>query len=313
MDILSKVYEHLRGERKGYAQNANYASQCGNPCKRALVYNRLNWKDKELPDEKTLLVFREGNIHEEGVLRLLQDSGFKVTEQQRPFEIEKLNLRGRIDCLLDGIPCEIKSMNQNTFDKINSYDDLANSDKAYLRGYTAQIMVYLLMANKEYGILLLKCRNTGRLKQIDVQLDYDVAEGIWQKLLEVENFVQKKEYPERIEDKSSCRYCPFKSLCLPNEGWDQVQIMSEPEMLLLLEKREALKPMAGEYKKIDEKIKDSIPEEAAEYLYGRFCVSKKGYKTTVYNYPPEVKTKYAEKIERFKVNIVNLEEKSNDD
>ena len=138
-NLVQSVYDYLGLQRKGWAPACNYASQVGHPCARHLVYQRLNWQEKLLPEPSKLLIFRDGNTHETDVLKLLAESGIQVVEQQRPFDWKELELRGKIDgrIKLNGhaIPLEIKSINPYDFDKINTVDDLLSSPKPWIRGY----------------------------------------------------------------------------------------------------------------------------------------------------------------------------------
>jgi len=260
-------------------------------------------------------------MHEEDVMDLLRKSGIQVIEQQRPFMWEEIELSGKIDCVLklngtDGIPTEIKSMNGFDWEKTNSLDDMKASKKHWIRGYVAQLMFYLLMSNKPFGMFILKNKSTGALKQIDCDLDYEYAENLVKKLELVNKHVKANTYPERIDDRDVCKYCDFKSTCLPDEGWGSISIEDSKETALRLVKWAFLKPLANEYAKINDLLKKVWGEKKeGEYLYdGRFSVTVKKQKRTAYVIPAEVKQKYAEETEITKTKVVDLKAKgeSND-
>ena len=321
MNLLDPVYAHLAASRKSYTPSGNYASLVGFPCERRLVYERLNYTDKPLEESRTLLIFRDGNMHEDAVLQLLRDAGLKVTEQQRPFEIKPLNLRGKIDAMVavNGerpVPLEIKSLNTHSFARINSAQDLLTSDKPWVVGYYAQMQVYLLMSNQEAGILLLKDKNTGQLKQIDVTLDYAYAESLWKKLERVEHHITLQTYPDRIADRGVCQWCPFKAVCLPAEDWGSLAISDDATVLELLEKSAALSPFAKEYAAISDQLKEHFKTLAidpqtkrGEVLYGgKWLVQISEYSTTIYSIPPDVKEQYKVKDTRTRTKIINVQE-----
>ena len=261
LNIAEKINGFLENERKGYAPTANYAYSAGHPCPRRLVYERLNWQEKALPSPRTLLIFREGNLHEDAVIRLLQDAGVKIIETQRPFEIKQIELRGKIDGQIvdedsgTKFPCEIKSMNTYEWEKINTLEDMRSSTKVWIRGYVTQMMIYLLGLNDEVGIFILKNKVTGELKFIFCQLDYEYAEKEFKKLELVNQHVKAGTYPERIQDKTVCHDCDFRHICLPDEASDSISIVDNPELLELLEEREALREAAKNYEAVDKRLK----------------------------------------------------------
>lgn len=313
INIAQKVEEYLQSERKSWAPAGNYASTAGYPCARKLVYDRLNWKEKALLSTRTLLIFREGNLHEGAVMKLLTEAGFNLVETQRPFEWEKIQIRGRIDARvkLNGrlIPLEIKSSNSYDFDAINCQADLLKSSKHWVRGYAAQMQLYLLMTNEPDGVLLLKNKQSGQLKEIDIHLDYEFAENIVKKLELVNEHVATKTYPERIADRSICQYCDFRHICLPDEESEQIQIADDPELLELLEQREQLKSQAKEYEQIDKKLKEHYWKQAepGTYLVGdKFQVKLSSCSRTFYNVPGDIKEQYKDSMEYVRATVTKL-------
>jgi len=312
LNIVEQIANFLQKERRGYAPASNYASQAGHPCARKLVYDRLNWQEKLLPEPAKLLIFREGNLHEEAVVKLLMEAGFNIIETQRPFEWPELQVRGRIDGRIkyNGhlVPIEIKSINSYGFEKINSVDDLRNSTKHWERGYYDQFQLYLFMSNEEEGIMLFKDKQSGRLKQLTISIDYVYAEKVAKKLELVNQHVAAKTYPDRITDRTVCQYCDFRHICLPNEESDQIQIADDPELLELLEEREALKQAAKDYAALDKKLKEYWKHvETGTYLVGgTFQVQLTMCNRTVYAVPGEIKEKYKETMQYSRTTITKL-------
>lgn len=314
MNVLEKVHNYLLSERRSWAPAVNYAYNCGFPCARNLVYHRLNWQEKALPSTEKLLIFREGDLHEKAVIQLLADAGIEIVETQRPFEIKQIQLRGKIDGQIrdeDGklTPCEIKSMNPFDFEKINSIDDMKASTKVWIRGYVSQMMVYLLGMEKEAGLFIIKNKVNGELKFIPCAIDYEFAENDWKKLELVNKHVSENTLPERINDRTVCRWCDFKHICLPDEVSSGINISDDPELLDLLEKREAVSDIASEYEKLDKQVKEKYFKGKAEGDYlvgGKFQVKISTYDRAFYNVPKEIQEKYKESKSIQKVNITAL-------
>lgn len=317
IDLPAKITEYLAtSERKGWQPGGNYASQAGHPCERKLVYDRLDWDKKLLPEPDKLLIFREGNLHEAAVLDLLRAAGITVVEQQRPFGkdplFEELQLRGKIDGQVQEngqlIPIEIKSMNAYDWARTTSEDDLTHSPKWWIRAYRAQLTLYLLGAEREVGLLLLKNKQTGQLKQIPVHLDYSYADELVAKLKRINAHVATKTYPERIDDRSICERCEFRAVCLPDQSFDAITVSTEQEVVDLLDAMQPLRAPAKELDKLNERWKAVYKVMGdGEYLIGgKYDVQIKTYQRTEYVLPPDVKDKYAEKIPITKATVTPL-------
>src|SRR4030042_6716898 len=184
--ISERLLDTAKAKIRVYPCHVNRASSCGHPCERFLFYSRARWNERTMHDVNLQLIFDEGNIHEDAVLARLKSAGIQVVEQQRPFEWKEIELTGHIDCSIiwEGkpYPAEIKSMSPFTFDAVNSVDDMLNGKYVYLRGYPAQMYMYLLMKEMEGGLFVLKNKVNGRIKIIEVPLDYEAAEKIVKKL-----------------------------------------------------------------------------------------------------------------------------------
>ena len=313
LNIIQQVSEYLQNERRGYAPACNYASTAGHPCARKLVYDRLNWHEKLLPEPAKLMIFREGNLHEEAVIRLLQDAGLQVIETQRPFEWSELQVRGKIDgrIKVDGrkVPLEVKSINSYGFDAINSVDDMRHSSKWWERGYYDTFQLYLFMTNESDGIMLFKDKQSGKLKQLTITIDYEYAEQVAKKLERVNQHVAAKTYPERISDRSVCQYCDFRHICLPDEQSDHIEITDDLELLDLLEQREVCRDAAKEYEQIDKKLKEYWKRtQPGIYLVGgAFQVKLSMSKYTFYNVPGEIKDQYKQQSEYTRATITKVQ------
>lgn len=321
-DIIKDIDQYLLKKATVYPQHTNWASSVGHPCERFLTYSRLNWEEKEKPELGSLYIFREGNIHEPAVVKLLGEAGFEVEESQRSFTWREYQITGRIDGKIKiddkRYPLEIKTMNEHKWEKINSIADIKNDGAHYVRAYYDQMQVYLLMDNSDTGVILIKNKQSGRLKMIEIPLDYTYAEALLKKIERINALVEKLSkikdaekrmagYPDRIPDLDVCQYCAFKSTCLPDQHFDALNLISQDEVLALLEKRELVKGNAKEFEIVNEKLKTYWQGlDKGQYLIGDFTVKISKQKRTKYNIPEEMKEKFAEEYEITMPNIVRL-------
>ena len=262
INVVKKIEEQKKSEITSYPVRANYASQMGHPCLRYLVYNRLNWKDKPLPDLERKLVFDEGHYQEQRVIRDIMDAGIEIVQLQQPFVWDKYQISGRIDGIIkEGktrMPVEIKSMSPYTWKSINSEGDLYTR-KWYYRNYLAQMTLYLLMTELEQGLFILKNRNTGQLKQILYPLVYEYGEQLIKKAIKINEYVAKNEYPERMEYRADiCNSCDFFSLCMPQKLRKETQVSTNTELEAMLNRRGELKPLGAELGKIEREIRNRV-------------------------------------------------------
>jgi CRISPR/Cas system-associated exonuclease Cas4 (RecB family) len=190
-------------------------------CLRRGVYERTSWQEKELHDAKTQLIFDEGNNQERAVLADLAEAGVPIIEQQTAFWWEKYRISGHVDgkYVEDGVayPVEIKSMHPAIFDGISTLEDFKKHP--WTRAYLAQIVIYMLCQGIDKGIFILKNKSNGALKQITVDLDYDLGEACLKTCEAINKHVEDKTLPERITDVEVCAKCPFKLICQPEKSW----------------------------------------------------------------------------------------------
>ena len=280
INIVEKLDQETAKRIKAYPSKSNRASECGHPCIRFLVLSRLQPEKKALHDIGLQRIFDEGNLHEEAVLREIQNAGLKIVEQQRPFNWANIQLTGRIDAkILDNgnlIPLEIKSCSPNSFQHIKNLapDDIKNSKHSWVRRYPAQLMAYMLMDNKDKGIIIFKNKTTGEKCQKEFTLDYDYMEGILKKLEKVNEYVAGNEVPsvEPIED---CKTCGFaKTTCFPGQDYGPgFEILTDEELIMKLERREELKESTREYKELDDELKEIF--KGKQVLIGDFKIESK--------------------------------------
>ena len=312
-NLSSLIHTSVADERNIYPCHVNRASEIGHPCVRYLYLSRKRWADRQLPEVALQFIFNEGNLHEESVFERLRKAGFIITETQRSFHDKNLNISGHIDGFIRHseeipapIPLEVKGLSANNWGSINSYADMVNHKQYYVRKYPAQIQTYMYLSEIPFGLFVLKNKQTGKLKFIVCDIDYDYVEGLLKKIEKVNKLLTSEEIPdETTEEVKICQSCPFNHICFKDkDDLPGVVVMEDVAIEEGLKKLEELEKAAEEYKAVKEDVSEALKVKAerergaegvADILIGDFvCKLKKG-STTKYELPDDVKEKYAKK------------------
>lgn len=306
--IVEKVLEAKERKIKQYPVNSNRASDLGIPCVRYHVLNRTRWQEKSLHDVRLQMVFDMGNDIEEIVLKELAEAGVKVIEQQRSFEWKEYQITGHIDGkVLDNgevFPLEIKSCSPFVFKAINSISDLTNGKYGYLRKYPVQLNLYLLMDGKERGVFIFKDKTSGQMKEIWMDVDYDLGEETLKRAEAINKHLADGTMPEPINDEMWCDGCAFAHICLPEQIGKEVEI-DTGELAIMLDRLEELKPIVKEYEEIDEKVKASV-EGREKILAGNWFVSGKWMERATYNLPADLKEQFKSVTKYWKRKVMKI-------
>jgi len=273
IDMVRAIIEVKAKNIVRYPCKSNRASSIGyfvptlGGCLRRGVYERTKWQEKELHTPETQLIFDEGNRQEEQVLRDLSEAGIQVIEQQTMYEWKEYNITGHVDgkVIYNGVvyPLEIKSMNPNIFAQVNTFEDFKK--KPWTRVYMAQIMLYMLMNNVDKAIFLLKDKSNGLLKQITVDLDYELGEECIKAAEIINKHVDDATLPDRINDREVCKKCPYKILCLPDIDLGvPLKIVDDPMYEERIDKHFETKNTATEADKLWEIIRNEAKSQADE-------------------------------------------------
>ena len=255
----------------------NHASELAHPCIRYLVLKRLHWQEETLPSLSLQYIFEEGNIHEDAVSTLLRNAGHKVIKSQVSLEWKAYQLTGHIDgTIVDEkeLPVEVKSVSTHYFDTIQTFEDIKNHRYWFVRKWAGQLTLYLAMMNTDQGLMVLKNKNDGRIRILDVMLDYDLAESLIKKAETINAHVAAGTVPDPIEWDDCCERCGFyPHLCLPDIMPEGAEIMDDPELETALERYFELKPSVTEYNQIDDVLKKRLDHRTG--FCGRFEIRGK--------------------------------------
>lgn len=280
IDLITPIYKMKEKKIKRYSCFVNRASGIGyfvpelNGCLRRGVFTRTKWKDQELHSIETQLIFDEGNNQERTVLIDLAQAGIDIIEQQFAYEWKEYQITGHCDgkvyytkSILNNYsmplkaPLEIKSMHPVIFDQIDTYNDLKKYP--WTRSYMSQINLYMLMDNVPNGILLLKNKSTGALKQINVELDYTLGEQCIRTCEAINKHIKNETIPDKIIDISTCKKCPFKLICLPDiqMGTIPLEFIDNNQLEGLVKKYIIEKAKEKNYKNIHTTLKMYLQSE----------------------------------------------------
>jgi len=297
-DLAQAVADTKAKKIKRYPCHVNRASGLGyavpelGGCIRRGVYERTHWEDKELHDVGLQFVFDEGNHQEKQVYRDILEAGYEIIEAQTSYSWDTYQITGHIDGKImckdeEGkpvaIPVEIKTMHPQIYSTIHKFEDFRI--KTWHRPYMAQITLYMLMQNIDTAIFILKDKSSGRLKQIQVGLDYELGEACVRTAEAINEHVAKKTLPDRVEDIDVCKDCPYKLLCHPDKNFGtELKIADDPSLESKIDRyfqvEEAKKEAKDLWDNITDKCKGTAKNKDGSYgelnvLLGKYHVTGK--------------------------------------
>jgi hypothetical protein len=255
-------------------------------CDRYALLTIVGWAWKPAFGTEAAARMEQGRQTEEEVLRQLSHEGWKVVEQQAPFEIKgrgalagRVILSGRIDgkLLVDGqkIPLEIKDVGYGLYERLRTEADLERS--IWTRRWRRQLQAYMIGHGYEQALLLLHHRGLRRF--VPLRLDYTEAEAILAQCERVLALLGTEPYrslrPEEadarltsdglafVQDRELCESCPFyQRACFPpTEYTPDGDVEIRPDLAFEVRRHEELREAHAEYERLDRKL--------AEQVYGK--------------------------------------------
>jgi len=193
-------------------------------CIRALVYHATDVPATKFPD-RTLLVFEDGNWHEELIKDHIRKTVYRLDElkgaKQRIFiaMIGDKKLDGEIDGLItDPFEytrlLEIKSINHFGFERLKDepLDDHRRQANLYLHGLSKAGLPIV------EAIILYKNKNTAAMKEFTVSYDEAQALADIAMFEDIERMAAADEIPPRPYnyDDCQCSYCRWQEHCWSN-------------------------------------------------------------------------------------------------
>lgn len=285
--LVERLDAWIEKQRGIYPCHTNRASELGHECLRYLVFLRTRWQEAQLPDLGLQYIFNEGNHQEKSVYRDLTEAGVTIYEQQVSLHWKNPN----ISCALDGktkfkvavqdkeviAVVEVKSMSPFVWKQVDTADDMLKNPKyPHLRKYPAQIQIGMILANLEWGLFLLKNKQTGKIKEILMSLDLEYTESLVKKAENVNRLIAIGETPPPIPwNERLCGSCKFNHICAQDQIRDSVQIIDDSELLSKLDRRAELASLAEEHAELDDEIKDYFRGKERSIVGNWLVFSKK--------------------------------------
>jgi len=250
----------LRSKINQYPRKNPILSDLGD-CDKQIAFGVTNWQMKKPPDADLQARFEVGNLMEREMIRELLEMGFEFVGGQETVTVKgkggSLLATGRIDGFVkwqgERIPIELKSMNPNVYNSVDSVEDFQK--KPWLRKYVRQLMMYCFGHNSEYGLFgLTNC--LGGIKWFPLYLDYGECELLLKRLETVHDHLAAGTLPERIQYRDDvCGRCDWAEMCLKDVIRAEAEIITDDEVIANLEEREKLKAAHGKYGELDRELK----------------------------------------------------------
>lgn len=291
VEINEKLFLAKQKKICVYPVNNLRASSIGFPCERFLYLQIKHWDEQKPHDVGLQNIFDLGNTLEEHTINNIKEAGFEVvTPTVRSWKVEVKGgiITGREDIRIKDengelLPVEIKGLSPFEFDKLNCVDDFLKSKRAYVRGYPAQLFIYMLRFGKEKGFFALTNKLTGETKFIEVPFDYDFGEQMLSKAERIYNALEADTPPAACDDISLCENCSLAHICgecrrVPAD------IDLDDELDELINKKQALAEAKKQYEEVDKQIKAKVGERE-KVITGQYLIERKSFVKKAFTVP----------------------------
>ncbi len=213
LDVELFVNECLKKEqekRSNRERSGKFSPSLFGGCYRRQIWNRLKIEGTNLPDERTLRVFKCGHLFHDFVQNL-------IPEKQTEVRIEEDDVLGFADIVLLACVVEVKSQHSRAFWYMEKEDYSIEIKK---RGNILQNMYYCLRLGKPYGILCFISKDDLCIKQFllrledwedEVNKELEKLRFFWAKSILPE--AEPRLYPDKNNKPVECKYCNFYDLC----------------------------------------------------------------------------------------------------
>lgn len=285
-EINERLHRAKRSKIRVYPVRNLRASNLGHPCERYLYLLLTKWDEQKPHDEGLQWIFDLGNAMEAYTIENLKEAGYEVvTPTVRSWKVDEPLITGREDVRIKDekgnlLPVEIKGLNPVEWARLDSVEDFFKSKRAHVRGYPAQLQVYLYHFGKDHGFFALTNKLTGETKMIDVPFDYEYANSLFEKARRIYKDIETGTLPDSTDDPSVCECCPLRHVCA-SPAVAQADVDDTGDLEELINRKQALAEARREYEEVDREIKAMVGERerivTSSWLVTRTKVERKEY------------------------------------
>jgi CRISPR/Cas system-associated exonuclease Cas4 (RecB family) len=274
--IVEACDKQVSAEIKLTPCHTNRSSGIGDLCVRKLVYERTSWQQKKLHDIGLEYIFRLGNTFETPAIRLIEDAGFQLIRAQEPFQYEsnrEVLATGHIDGILvdeEGTEyiAELKTMHPAIWDRIETVQDF---DRYFwTRKYPWQLTLYMFGLEIPRSIWILINKSSGRMKQLNYELDYDFAEEILKRCEEINSHIKNNTLPDFYkQDPDYCEKCQYFHICTPPLERESIELIVDEMLINDVEEMQGLEESSKKYETLKKELKDKL-KDTPKAMIGRW-------------------------------------------
>ena len=302
IDIQSGIKAVLAPKKRRYPCHVNRISQLDDPCLRRLYYYRAAWDNATDIDDGLAGVFETGNTLEPVIERIVSEVGmasnppWRIVGSQTPTNdalLKEYQISGTIDGFLqvldipdsaeyaaamDHAPVwetkgvvDIKTMSQNIYPRINSYDDLGRF--IWTRKYRGQLMLYALAHNVEECFLLFVNKgNLYDMKFVEFPVDMGYCDTLLAKAKIVNVSIETDVPPHGVDDPDVCPRCQFYAYCAPNlKMKGNLKIVDNADLEVVLDRLEELRAAGKEISDLEAE-RDAMLVKGQNMACGKYII-----------------------------------------
>lgn len=304
--LANKREARLTANITNWKPRTNNASAISS-CSLQMYFARMRSEDRAKWNTWTQGTVEDGKHEERLILQELMEDGWELEAAQAQVDIKdargRVVLTGKIDTKIrwEGhkVPLEIKRVQPYIFKQASEKGTAILLLRSWTRKYLWQIQTYLYQHNEPRGILVLSDGLGHRLFLV-VTLDLSEMETILKTCEAVEDAVEAKTPPPPLPlfDPDICGRCNWQHICPVERGGAGAEIITDGEIVELLEERDRSKDGRDAYEAADKRVKDLLKERERVLVAGKWLVTGQWKERSVSAKPASVSRYWQSKIER---------------
>lgn len=254
---------------------------------------------------EVLARFRRGNDRERDLLTDLARIGrdaeptFDVIGQQERFELRdrqgRVAIVGKVDARLKvgqaSAPIEVKAWAPQLVDRIDRFEDLF--DQPWTRSGAYQLLAYLYATEQPFGFMLLDRSGLPLPLPVELEPHFDRVEHFLTRAERAVDHQRAGTLPDFLQGNAAeCQRCPYYgTACQPNLEAAGAQVLTDPELEAMLERRAEVEAAGREYARLDKTLKERL-RGVEQGLCGHFHITGAWGKQSRLELPEALKQQY---------------------